>query len=549
MLKTNFTKITVGKAVIIKEKETQKYQKKNRDYIREEKKFFDVLKKVKKEIDIKIKDESKSKEEKDLLKSSQFILCDENLVEEVVLKIKEGKSLYISVEEVFDKYISAFSDLEDEYFSERANDLYDLKKYLLEKINYKKEKIKTNEEFIAIANNLGISFFDKVELSKLRGIIVERGTYNSHLCILARSYNIPILIKKDALNIIKDGEYIGIDEENKEILLNLSLEDFLKVKEVKAKTQKKLKKEVFTKDNKRVNILANIEDIKILDFKYIEEIEGIGLFRSEYLLKEKILSEDEQFKIYAKLVEVFKNKELTIRTFDIGGDKIFSCLNVDEEECDFLGLRGIRLGLNKLKDLYKTQLKALFRASVYGKIRILFPFVSIFEEIEELKCLIKEIRLELNDAFEEKNIKLGIMIETPTALILADKLAKEVDFFSIGTNDLLQYISATKRTNSSVSYLYSDYNLGFLRSLIYLKEILKNIDIEISVCGDIVLNKHIFFFLMSLGIKKYSVSPYQISKIQGYVEDYSEDKYKEIVEKVRTFSKEEEVKTYLTSIC
>lgn len=486
-----------------------------------------------------------------LLLSSDSIRTDLN-------KALETMNAVNAVEKVFNDKALELRKMDNEYMRARYMDILDVKTKL-EKILLSIEDINLNQinyDYILIAKELTPSMLLNANKTYLKGIISEIGSINAHIGILARSLNIPAVFGiKDVENKFKNNDIIYLNG-NGSVITELTENQILEyAKEIEQdrfikESLNSLKDEIVTTtDGIRINIAANVgnaDDInKLIDIN----VDGIGLFRTEFLFidKDKAPSEEEQYQVYKKYALFYKNKGVIIRTLDIGGDKTIPYLNINEEKNSFLGLRGIRYCL-KNKDIFKTQLRAILRASNYGEIMIMYPMISSIEEIRKADVILREAmnELDLEDISYNKEIKVGIMIETPAAVMLSDYMINEVDFFSIGTNDLVQYTLATDRTNNEVTETYDSFNPAVIRAIkttIDSRKIMK----FVGLCGEMGANPLYTILLVGMRIDEISVGINSILKVKKYISMLNYDECKKALEHVLTLRTGYEIKEYLKS--
>lgn len=458
--------------------------------------------------------------EAEILKGHILMIQDPYMNGEIEKLILDGQCAESALEAICDMFISVFSSAEDELTNQRAADVQDIKDAILRILLKVKEPDLSAipPGTVLAAKELTPSMTAGIHKENIAGIITQTGGRTSHSAILARALEIPAVLSIPKITeTIKENDAVIIDGLEGCVYVNPEIEQVAAytikrdafIKERKALGQF-IGKKTITQDGVRIKLCANIgsaEDaLKAADC----DAEGVGLFRTEFLYMDKsaVPSEEEQFEAYKKAALVMKNKPVIIRTLDIGGDKEIPYLGLEKEENPFLGFRAIRFCL-KRQDLYREQLRALLRASAFGDIRIMVPLITCVEELRSVKALLAEIKTEL----KEKNIpfnndmKLGVMIETPAAALLADLLAKEADFFSIGTNDLTQYTMAVDRGNNKVAYLYSHYHPAVLRSIQHITSCAALAKIPVGMCGEAAADPLLLPLLIAFGLDEFSVSP------------------------------------------
>lgn len=409
-------------------------------------------------------------------------------------------------------------DTKDEYMMARTADIEDVKNGVLSALSGKPNKIKLEENTVVFAHDLTPSQTINLDKGKIAAFVTEKGAKNSHAAILARSMKIPSIINASGcMNKDFEGQECIVDAESGMVCIapdDNAKSEFLSHKEKIEKREKELLmlkgKKSITKSGKSIKLYANIGGEDDLDEVTKNDAEGIGLFRSEFLYigKDKLPSEEMQFKVYKNVLEKMGNKEVIIRTMDIGADKTARCLNLSPEENPALGYRAMRICLQD-KELFKTQLRALYRASVYGKLSIMFPMIISKEEVISAMDIVEDIKRQLkeeNISYDE-NVKVGIMIETPAAALISDEIAPLVDFFSIGTNDLIQYTLACDRQNDKISGLYDPRHPAVLKLIKMTCDNAHNAGIWAGVCGEMAADTQITPLLLELGVDELSVSP------------------------------------------
>lgn len=498
-------------------------------------------------------------EQLEILKAYLMILQDESLMERTRILIKTEKlnSIY-ATQNGLEEIIMKFKEMDDEYLSERAKDIEDIKNRIISKLSNKEEIKLENLEpnTIIITEELTISDISNINLKNISGIISQIGGANSHVSIIARNRQIPMIIRvENALSKIKTGDTIIINGEKGEIYLNPTAEELEKYqKQLNLERKEKIKLEEYknkiaiTKDNYCVDVSCNIGRPADLEEALEVVADGIGLFRTEFLFmdSQKMPSEEEQFESYKKIADTMKEKLSIIRTLDVGGDKNIPYLNLEKEENPFLGYRAIRLCLNNI-EIFKTQIRAILRASKYGNLAIMFPMISTIEELKNSKAIVNECKKELREEKIEfnENIKIGIMIEIPAAAIMSDDLAKECDFFSIGTNDLIQYTVAAERGNPKVANLYTKNHPAVIRLIKYTIDQAHKNGIFCSMCGEAASNVHYVPLLIGLGLDEFSVNASAVLEIKKVINELTKSKCEDLAQEILKATSTEKVEKIL----
>ncbi|VEU82124.1 phosphoenolpyruvate--protein phosphotransferase [Acholeplasma hippikon] len=419
--------------------------------------------------------------------------------------------------------IDLFEVSDNLYTKERVSDLKDITKRVLNILSEKKEDLKEiNEDVILVAEELYPSITVQLDKTHIKGIITERGSKTSHSAILARQLGIPAITGVKVSEFI-EGEIAIIDAKKGLVILNPSvsyIENYLSiVKNIEAQNELYMKTKDLpakTMDGKEIKLNANIGSVDDLVHAHSFGADGIGLLRTEnqYMESTNFPTEEELYTFYKEALEEFKDSKVVVRTLDIGGDKDVAYLNRKQEVNPFLGHRGIRYSLG-YPSLFKTQLRALLRASNYGNLNVMFPMISTVDEVLEAKKIIKEAKESLHEEFVEvKSPKIGIMIEVPSAALFVDRFSKHIDFVSIGTNDLIQYLFAADRMNDKISYLYQPYHPVLLETIAKIvKDAHKN-GIKVSVCGEMAGHPKQALLLLGLGVDELSMNAIQIPEIK-----------------------------------
>ena len=549
--------IGIGKVVLIEEHDLTVEKKSVTDTDAELKRLQDAIEKF-----VAITNEMADKmaktvgeQDADILRGHIIMLQDPMIEEQIsALMISEKISAEMALEQVLDQTAEMFAAVPDELIQQRATDLMDIKSRML-KILMGIEEVDISqvpENTVLVARDLTPSMTAGINPANIAGILTEVGGRTSHSAILARAMEIPAVLSIEGIcGIVKNGDTVVLDGSKGEAIVN---PDEATVKEFEKKfadyaAEKELLKAYKgkpsqTKDGVKVELVSNIGKPEDAD-KVVEcDGEGIGLFRTEFLFmdRDSVPTEEEQFEAYKKVAETMKGKPVIIRTLDIGGDKAIPYLGLETEENPFLGFRAIRFCL-KRRDIYEVQLRALLRASAFGDIKIMVPLVTGVDELRAVKVILEDIKRQLDKEgiAYNKDVKVGVMMETPAACMMADALAKEADFFSIGTNDLTGYTMAVDRGNAKVAYLYSTYNPAVLRAIKRIIECGKAEGIMVGMCGEAAADPKLIPLLLAFGLDEFSVSATSVLKTRKTISDCNIDECKALAEKVMKCVTEEEV--------
>jgi phosphotransferase system enzyme I (PtsI) len=500
--------------------------------------------------------DSVGEEQASIMSAHLVLLRDPMFIEEINNLIKnELIDVTSAVQAAANQFVQIFESMDDEYMRERATDIKDIANRLITNILGKNNKSSIDAEgsFILVSEDLTPSETVTLPKNRVEAIVVAKGGKTSHAAILARSLGIPAImgVGEQLTNDVKTGDSLIIDGSTGEIFINPNPEQISKyqkkiVQEQEEKTQlAKLKdKKTVTRDGKEIELVANIKGPQDAEEVLQQGGEGIGLFRSEFLFMDRtaLPTEDEQYEAYSQVVEKLGNRPVIIRTLDIGGDKHLPYLDLPEEMNPFLGWRAIRISLSR-PALFQTQLRALLRASAHGKVRIMFPMISHLEQIQEVKKILESTKeqLKAENIDFDPNIEIGVMIEIPSACLIADELAEEVDFFSIGTNDLVQYTLAVDRMNEHITELYDHFHPAVLRLIKMVIDASHRHSIWTGMCGEMAGDLQATEILLGLGLDEFSVSPTLLPRVKHQLLQLSSEKAKQVAEKALSLSTPKEV--------
>jgi len=556
--------IAIGKAFVLPNWELEVPEERIdvADFAREFERVYEGIKTSKDEIN-QIKDELKDTvgvEETQIFDAHLAILDDPIFMNEIQGIIqRQYKAAEVAVKEAIDHFVTMFDLLEDEYMKERALDIRDVGNRLLKHLLGVPEIQLPidNQPFILIAKEISPSQLAHLNPENVLGIVTLSGSTTSHSAIMARALGIPLVVGVEGKliesvvtgqNMVIDGSDGSIYVEPAEHIVELYRQLQQQQQEAKEMLKHLAGYRSVTADGKYVRLEANISSLKELEIALQGGAQGVGLFRTEFLYMDRqhFPSEEEQYSVYASVAEKLQGGSVVIRTLDIGGDKQLDYYEIDEEQNPFMGYRAIRISLDQ-KQLFKTQLRAILRASVHGSIRIMYPFITSVNEVRAAKALLEEAKQELREAgimFEEQ-IAVGCMIEVPAAVMIADALAKEVDFFSIGTNDLIQFTLAVDRMNDRISQMYEPYHPAVIRMLSLIVEAAKRNHLPISVCGELAGDIRALPIWLSLGVDSLSMSAHSILPLKSRLIYASQEECKDIFAEVQECVTSEEIKACL----
>lgn len=484
-----------------------------------------------------------------------LVLSDPELVSPIEDKIKTDKvNAEFALKETADMFVAMFESMDNEYMKERAADIRDVTKRVLSHLLGVQlvNPSMISEEVIIVAEDLTPSDTAQLNRQFVKGFTTDIGGRTSHSAIMARSMEIPAVVgTKTATEEIQNGDLVIVDGLNGQVYINPTAEEVERFKSEhaafeaqKAEWAKLVNEQTVTSDGHHVELAANIGTPKDLKGVINNGGEGVGLYRTEFLYmgRDQLPTEEEQFESYKAVLEGMDGKPVVVRTLDIGGDKELPYLNLPKEMNPFLGFRAIRLCLEE-QDMFRTQLRALLRASVYGNLKIMFPMIATLSEFRQGKAILEEERQKLQAegvAVSEK-IELGIMVEIPSTAVIADQFAKEVDFFSIGTNDLIQYTMAADRMNERVSYLYQPYNPAILRLVKMVIDAAHKEGKWAGMCGEMAGDEQAIPVLLGLGLDEFSMSATSILKARSQIRNLSKADMETLASEVLQMSTTEEV--------
>ena len=554
--------IALGKALVIEHSELV-IEKKTIENIDEEIQKLESAVKVSKEELTKVKEKALAElgeHEAEIFEAHLLVLEDPELIGSAISKIRDEKvNADYALNEIKEMFVAMFESMDNEYMRERAADIKDVTNRVLRHILGIKvvDLAGLDEEVVLIAHDLTPSDTATMNKNMVLGFLTDIGGRTSHTAIMARTLEIAAVVGlNDITKKVKDGDYTVFNGDTGEVIVNPDEETKAKYASLKEefeeyrKSLELLKGQAsITTDGRHVELAGNIGSPNDVEGLIKNDAEGVGLYRTEFLYMDKedsFPTEEEQYEAYKAVLEGMNNKPIVIRTLDIGGDKELPYFEMEAEMNPFLGYRAIRLCLDR-KDIFKTQLRALYRASVHGKLRIMFPMISSLEELLDAKEVIKEVLKELdaeNIAYSN-DVEIGMMIEIPSAAVISDVLAKHVDFFSIGTNDLIQYTCAVDRMNQKISHLYNQFNPAVLR---LIKMVIDNAHKEgkwVGMCGESAGDQRMIPILLGFGLDEFSMSPISILPARKLITSLSYADMQKFADEVLAMGTAKEIKEYV----
>ena len=554
--------IAIGKVLVVEHGELE-IQKVSISNIEEEVARLDKAVEVSKEELTKVKEKALlelGEHEAEIFEAHLLVLEDPELIDSAKAKIKDEQvNADYALKEIRDMFVGMFESMDNEYMRERAADIKDVTNRIIRHLLGIKivDLAALEEEVILVAHDLTPSDTATMNKSKVLGFLTDIGGRTSHTAIMARTLEIAAVVGlTDITTKANDGDYIVFNGDTGEVILNPdeeTIDKYTKLKNEFDEYRKSLEllkgKPSQTTDKRHVELAGNIGSPNDVEGLIKNDAEGVGLYRTEFLYMDKedgFPTEEEQYEAYKAVLEGMDNKPIVIRTLDIGGDKELPYFDMEPEMNPFLGYRAIRICLDR-KDIFKTQLRALYRASVHGTLRIMFPMISSLEELLAAKEVVAEVKEELKSegiAYAD-NVEVGMMIEIPSAAVISDILAKHVDFFSIGTNDLIQYTCAVDRMNQKISSLYNQFNPAVLR---LIKTVIDNAHAEgkwVGMCGESAGDQRMIPILLGFGLDEFSMSPISILPARKLITSVSYEDMKKFAGEVLAMGTAEEIKAHV----
>lgn len=553
--------VAIGKAYLMTEPELSVTKKTISNVDDEMARFHHSIEASKQELE-QIRDRTAAQQGEEnaaIFDAHLLVLSDPELVGTIEGKVRDERvNAEFALQETTNSLVAMFEQMDNEYMRERAADIRDVTKRILAKLlNVLIPNIGAiNEEVIIISKDLVPSDTAQLNRDYIKGFITDMGGRTSHSAIMARSLEIPAVVgTKCATSMITNEDFIIMDGDKGEVYINPSKDiiEQYKLRQIQLETQKKelalLKNEqTITLDGKQVEVVSNIGTPQEAEIVLNNGGEGVGLYRTEFLYmeRESLPTEEEQFQAYKQVLEKMGNKPVVVRTLDIGGDKKLPYLSLPEEMNPFLGFRAIRLCLEE-QEIFRIQLRALLRASSFGNLKIMFPMIATLEEFREAKeILLEEKKSLLKQGVTVSNsIEIGIMVEIPSTAILADQFAREVDFFSIGTNDLIQYTMAADRMNERVSYLYQPYNPAILRLVKMVIDAAHANGKWAGMCGEMAGDPIAIPLLLGLGLDEFSMSAPSMLKARKQINQLSQSDMVKLADHALNMQTSDEVRQFV----
>ncbi len=486
-----------------------------------------------------------------------MILEDRGFIEKLHEKIEDGHSAPYALKRVIASYIKAFGKMEDAYLRERAADMEDIGRRLLSNLlGQQSSSLQLHHAGILVARRLLPSDMAIIDHDKISGLIIESNETNSHSVIMAKALGIPALIGvKGAMSLIDPDTELILDANSGYVFLNPTeaiLDEYFRLEFDRAQERERLDRlrdiPARTRDGHRIQLRANIGLLSDIEIARRNGAEGVGLYRTEfpYMARSSFPNRADQYQLYRKVIEGFKGAPVTIRTLDIGGDKALPYFEQPREDNPFMGWRSVRVSLDH-RDIFLTQIEAILMAGIHGPTRLLFPMISTLEEVRTCQQLVAEAmsRLQQEKIDFLSDIPLGAMIEVPAAVRLAPHLANEVDFFALGTNDLIQYMLAADRSNPLVQNYYDPLHPAVLSSIAYLADVTREKQIDLCLCGEMATDKSCLYVLLGLGIDQFSLSAPYIPLLKDFLQGVSLDEARKVAAEILQMSSGSEIRQHL----
>lgn len=561
--------IAIGK-VFLKTEHNIGFEEKLVDDIEKELKRLTIaLENAKIELEELIRETSKKlgQKEAEVFEAHLMLVDDPELIEPIKEKIKGKKiNAEAAIAQTVDFFSQMFEELDDEYIKARGVDIKDVGKRLIRILSCQGKAITELEEnTVVVATDLTPSDTAQLDTAKVIAFVTREGARTSHTAIMARSLGIPAVVGvgEELSSVIEQGQLVSgqviiVDGNTGQVIVNPDQETERKYQKKKEKYQQKQRrlnkykdKKALTKDGKGIEVSGNIGNLADIESILEQGGEGIGLFRTEFLYmdRDKLPTEEEQFEVYRQVAEKMKGKPVVIRTLDIGGDKELSYLDLPKEMNPFLGYRAIRICLDR-SDIFKTQLKAILAASNYGNIKIMYPMVSSVDEVRLANKILQECKKELVEEGKgySQDLEVGIMVEVPAAVMEADIIAREVDFFSIGSNDLIQYTIAVDRVNEKIAKMYTPYHPAVLKLIKKTIDSAHKAGIWVGMCGEAAADELLLPYLLGAGLDEFSMSAISILKTKELLGKWTVEEAKEITANVLTLHSAEKIKEFLLKV-
>ncbi len=548
----------IGKVTIFQHHDEQVMVRHDVDVDDEQYRFKNAIRQALQEMDETIlrARQRLSQEDAQIFEAHKLVLEDPEFYDTILnLILVEKINAEAALQNVSQQLVEIFENMENEYFRQRAIDIKDISSRVMKILHGQEVKDSTEslDQFILMAHDLTPSDTLNLDARRVLAFVTETGGRTSHTAIVSKSLGIPAIVGvADLIQSIEMGSQVIVDGNEGKVIVNPSMDEMeeyeqkIRAYQQTLMAQAALKDEpTISSDGLKVEIGANISSLDDLDNALTYGAEGIGLFRTEFLFmnRESAPDEEEQFEVYRTVVSAMKGKPVIIRTLDIGGDKRIPYLDLPHESNPFLGYRAIRLTLDRV-DLFETQLRAILRASQYGRVKVMYPMISNMTEVRQANAILQKAKQQLieNHISFNPQLEVGIMIEIPAAAIMADALAKEVDFFSLGTNDLIQYTMACDRLNEKISYLYQPYHPSLLRLIKWVIDAAHTRGKSVGLCGEMAGDPIAIPLLLGMGLDEFSVSPSLILPTRSIIRKLNSISMKELVDQALTLEDEEQVK-------